>query len=100
MNLAQLIRELKLRGDMMSSWDAVATNVESVSELKGSMDTGKYWVELKLQPVSFNDSTTEELLEIMAYNQREILLFGKEAKLKTTSWGFTPYEQTLTKLNC
>lgn len=47
MDLAQLISELRNRGNQLNSWYGVETNVESVSELLG--ENGEFRVELKLK---------------------------------------------------
>lgn len=46
MDLATLIQELRFRGDQLTSWHGVKTNVDEVSELKG--ENGNYSVELKV----------------------------------------------------
>lgn len=49
MDLAELIRTLKERGNQLTSWYGVETNVEAVGELEGSNETGQWKINLKLK---------------------------------------------------
>lgn len=49
MDLATLINTLRDRGNELNSWSGVETNIESVSELIGSNESGTWKLELKVK---------------------------------------------------
>lgn len=60
MDLAQLITELRNRGNQLYTWYGVDTNVESVSELLG--ENGKFRVELKLKQEPIDEDELRSIL--------------------------------------
>lgn len=60
MDLAQLIYELRNRGNQLNSWYGVETNVESVSELLG--ENGNYRIELKIKQEPIDEDHLRSIL--------------------------------------